>query len=135
MRRYCHGKMLEWWQWYQPYYTFPEQVRISIRGQTSARTIPSPSEFVKFLKTDESLHSFYVSECELYCLANILGLPLNTLTWSGQGAAGAKWDTYEPHQSLVHVNKFGGGASGAGDKQPLYLLHEKDKVFSRLVKQ
>ena len=60
------------------------QVRISIRGQTSARTIPSPSEFVKFLKTDESLHSFYVSECELYCLANILGLPLNTLTWSGQ---------------------------------------------------
>ena len=38
-------------------------------------------------------------------------------------------------QSLVHVNKFGGGASGAGDKQPLYLLHEKDKVFSRLVKQ
>ena len=38
-------------------------------------------------------------------------------------------------QSLVHVNKFGGGAPGAGDKQPLYLLHEKDKVFSRLVKQ
>ena len=74
------------------------QVRISIRNQTSSRRIPSPSEFVKFLKTDESLHSFYVSECELYCLANILGLSLNLLTWSGQGAAGAKWDTYEPHQ-------------------------------------
>ena len=74
------------------------QVRISIRNQTSSRRIPSPAEFVKFLKTDESLHSFYVSECELYCLANILGLPLNLLTWSGQGAAGAKWDTYEPHQ-------------------------------------
>ena len=74
------------------------QVRISIRNQTSSRRIPSASEFVKFLKTDESLHSFYVCECELYCLANILGLPLNLLTWSGQGAAGAKWDTYEPHQ-------------------------------------
>ena len=26
LRRYCHSKMLEWWQWYQPYYTFPLQV-------------------------------------------------------------------------------------------------------------
>lgn len=30
LRRYCHGKMLEWWQWYQPYYTFPCQVKIYI---------------------------------------------------------------------------------------------------------
>ena len=80
------------------------QVRISIRNQTSSRRVPSASEFVKFLKTDESLHSFYVSECELYCLANILGLPLNLLTWSGQGAAGAKWDTYEPHQVKTIVD-------------------------------
>ena len=35
-------------------------------------------------------------------------------------------------QSLIHNNKF---ASMSGDKQPLYLLHEKDKMFSRLVKQ
>ena len=68
--------MLEWWQWYQPYYTFPLQVReqlnnlrfytlfyatfyqvkISIRTQTTSRRIPTPTEFVKFLKTDESLH-------------------------------------------------------------------------------
>ena len=80
------------------------QVRISIRNQTSSRRIQIASEFVKFLKTDESLHSFYVCECELYCLANILGLPLNLLTWSGQGAAGAKWDTYEPQQ--VDMTQF-----------------------------
>ena len=67
--------MLEWWQWYQPYYTFPlqvknfknlryvldftqpfDQVKISIRNQTTSRRIPTPTEFVKFLKTDESLH-------------------------------------------------------------------------------
>ena len=28
LRRYCHGMMLEWWQWYQPYFTFPCQVKI-----------------------------------------------------------------------------------------------------------
>ena len=28
LRRYCHGKLAEWWQWYQPYYTFPLQVRL-----------------------------------------------------------------------------------------------------------
>jgi hypothetical protein len=22
LRRYCHSKLLEWWQWYQPYYNF-----------------------------------------------------------------------------------------------------------------
>ena len=27
LRKYCHSKMAEWWQWYQPYYTFPLQVR------------------------------------------------------------------------------------------------------------
>ena len=26
LRRYCHSKLIEWWQWYQPYYTFPIQV-------------------------------------------------------------------------------------------------------------
>ena len=26
LRKYCHVKLLEWWQWYQPYYTFPIQV-------------------------------------------------------------------------------------------------------------
>ena len=35
-------------------------------------------------------------------------------------------------QSLIHNNKF---SSMSRDKQPLYLLHEKDKMFSRLVKQ
>ena len=69
-----------------------------MRNQTVQKTIPTSAEFQKFLKTDESLYSFHMSECELYCLANILGIPLNLLTWSGQGAAGSKWDTYEPHQ-------------------------------------
>ena len=26
LRKYCHGKLGEWWQWYQPYYSFPLQV-------------------------------------------------------------------------------------------------------------
>ena len=30
LRRYCHGKMLKWWQWYQPYYTFPCQVNVKL---------------------------------------------------------------------------------------------------------
>ena len=24
--RYCHTKLAEWWQWYEPYYAFPIQV-------------------------------------------------------------------------------------------------------------
>ena len=24
--RYCHAKLAEWWQWYEPYYAFPIQV-------------------------------------------------------------------------------------------------------------
>jgi hypothetical protein len=28
LRRYCHAKLLEWWQWYEPYYVFPLQVTV-----------------------------------------------------------------------------------------------------------
>jgi len=126
LRRYCHVKMLEWWQWYQPYYTFPLQVRVTVRNQTISKRILNPNDFVKFLKTDESLHSYYLSECELYCLANILGVAVNMLTYSKQEAA--KWDTYDPHQGLVHNNKF-------VRKQPMYCLHDKNVQFSRIVQQ
>merc|ERR1719186_1748706 len=54
LRKYCHSKLVEWWQWYQPYYTFPLQVKIRMRNQTVQKTIPSNAEFVKFLKTEES---------------------------------------------------------------------------------
>ena len=30
LRRYCHAKMGEWWQWYQPYYKFPLQVSVQL---------------------------------------------------------------------------------------------------------
>jgi len=130
LRRYCHSKMMEWWQWYQPYYTFPLQVKVTVRNQNSMKRIPNANEFVKFLKTDESLHCYYISECELYCLANILGAPINMLTYSmAGGRTETKWDTYDPHQGLIHSNKF------ANNKAPLYIIHDKNVQFSRLVKQ
>ena len=91
------------------------------------KEILSANEFVKFLKTDESLHSFYISECELYCLANILGAPIHMLTYSMVGGrTETKWDTYEPHQGLIHNNKF-------FNRRPLYIVHDKNVQFSRLV--
>jgi len=133
LRKYCHLKMSEWWQWYQPYYTFPIQVRIKrdggqAAGQLKQRTISSPPEFLKFLKTEESLHSFYLSECELYCLANILGITIHILTFTGQDKQ-AKWETFEPHQGLIHDNKFAGT-----NKLPMYCLHEEKVRFNRVVK-
>ena len=102
------------------------QVRVTVRNQTISKRILNPNDFVKFLKTDESLHSYYLSECELYCLANILGVAVNMLTYSKQEAP--KWDTYDPHQGLVHNNKF-------VRKQPMYCLHDKNVQFSRIVQQ
>ena len=147
LRRYCHAKMAEWWQWYQPYYSFPLQVLSSLSdkqssnilimqvrvkrdvGQLNQRTISSPAEFLKFLKTEDSLHCFYLSECELYCLANILGITIHILTYSGQGKQ-AKWEKFEPHQGLIHDNKFGGN-----NKQPLYCVYEEKVRFNRVVKK
>lgn len=129
LRKYCHSKMAEWWQWYQPYYTFPLQVKIKREGgQLTQRTIPNSGEFLKFLKTDESLHCFYISECELYCLANILGITINILTYTGQKKHG-KWESFDPHQGLIHSNKFRGN-----NKEALHCLHEEKVRFNRLVK-
>jgi len=133
IRKYCHSKLLEWFQWYEPYYTFPLQVKLRIRNQTVQKTIPTSAEFQKFLKSEESLYSFYMSECELYCLANILGVPIYQLTYNIVGMSGrpeerCRWDTLDPHHGLVHKNKF------ANNKDPLYLLYE-DKVHFSKIKQ
>jgi len=129
LRRYCHDKMSQWWEWYQPYYTFPLQVKIKPdAGQVTQKTISSSPEFLKFLTTEESLHSFYLSECELYCLANILGITINVLTYSGPGKK-ANWNNFDPHQGLLHANDF-----VVKNAPPLYCLHEEKNRFNRLVK-
>jgi len=132
LRKYCHVKLLEWWQWYQPYYTFPLQVKLRMRNQTIQKTVPSSTEFQKFLKSDESLYSFHMSECELYCLANILGVPIYQLTYNLVGVGGkpeerCRWDTLDPHHGLVHQNKFN------KNKEPLYILYEDKIHFSKIV--
>jgi len=132
LRKYCHSKLVEWWQWYQPYYTFPLQVKVRMRNQTVQKTVPSNAEFVKFLKTEESLYSFHMSECELYCLANILGVPVYQLTYNLVGVGGkpeerCRWDTLDPHQGLIHQNKFN------SNKEPLYILYEDKIHFCRIV--
>ena len=63
------------------------QVKLRMRNQTVQKTVPSSTEFQTFLKSDESLNSFHMSECELYCLANILGVPIYQLTYNLVGVA------------------------------------------------
>ena len=121
--RYCHAKLLEWWQWYEPYYAFPIQVshcsnsplhlivnfclfiqvKLKMKSATVQRNIPSPAAFKEFLKSDDSLLSWNVSECETYCLANVMGVAIHQLTYNLAGVAGrpeqrCKWDMLEPHQ-------------------------------------
>lgn len=132
LRKYCHLKLLEWFQWYEPYYSFPLQVKIRVRNQTIQKTFPSSAEFQKFLKTEESLYSYYMSECELYCLANVLGVPIYQLTYNLAGVGGkpeerCRWDTLDPHHGLIHQNKFN------VNKDPLYLLYEDKVHFSKIV--
>jgi len=132
LRKYCHVKLLEWWQWYQPYYTFPIQIKLRMRNQTIQKTVPNSAEFQKFLKSDESLYSFHMSECELYCLANILGVPIYQLTYNLVGVGGkpeerCRWDTLDPHHGLIHQNKFN------KNKEPFYVLYEDKIHFSKIV--
>jgi len=132
LRRYCHSKLLEWWQWYEPYYTFPLQVNVKMGSQTVQKTVPGNAEFTTFLKSDESLYSFHMSECELYCLANILGVPIYKLTYGMLGVSGkpqerCRWDTFDPHHGLIHQNKFN------SNKEPLYILYEDKIHFCRIV--
>lgn len=132
LRRYCHTMLLKWWQWYEPYYAFPLQVKVRVKAATVAKSLPSAAAFKEFLKSEESLQSSNISECETYCLANVLGVAVYQLTFNLAGATGrpeqrCKWDTLEPHQGLMHTNKF------ARSKEPLYVLHEDKVSFTRMV--
>ena len=82
------------------------QVKLKVKSATVQRNIPSPAAFKEFLKSDDSLVSWNVSECETYCLANVLGVPIHQLTFNLAGVAGrpeqrCKWDMLEPHQVLL----------------------------------
>ena len=103
--------LLKWWQWYEPYYVFPmqvsryfsslacgrilaavltlvlHQVKISVKTATVQRNMPTAAAFKEFLKGEESLSSFNISECETYCLANIIGVPIHQVTT----CTGADW--------------------------------------------
>ena len=85
---------------------FIVQVKLKVKSATVQRNIPSPAAFKEFLKSDDSLVSWNVSECETYCLANVLGVAIHQLTYNLAGVAGrpeqrCKWDMLEPHQVLL----------------------------------
>ena len=87
---------------------FFAQVKLKMKSATVQRNIPSPAAFKDFLKTDDSLLSWNVSECELYCLANVLGVAIHQLTYNLAGTAGrpeqrCKWDMLEPHQVTIKL--------------------------------
>ena len=48
-----------------------------MKSATVQRNIPTPAAFLEFLKSDDSLLSWNVSECETYCLANVLGVAVH----------------------------------------------------------
>lgn len=84
---------------------FFDQVKLKMKSATVQRNIPSPAAFKEFLKSDDSLLSWNVSECETYCLANVMGVAIHQLTFNLAGVAGrpeqrCKWDMLEPHQVL-----------------------------------
>ena len=82
LRKYCHSKVHEWWLWYEPYFFFPLVVKVQMFFNTYLKRISNSEEFLEFLKTDESLVTFPVSKCELYCLANVLGVNIYQLSYN-----------------------------------------------------
>lgn len=132
LRRYCHTMLLKWWEWYEPYYAFPLQVKVRVKNSAVQRHIANGSAFKEFIKSEESLLSYNVSECETYCLANVLGVSIYQLTYNLVGVNGrpeqrCKWDTLDPHQGLIHQNKF------CRNKEPLYVLHEDKVTYTKIV--
>ena len=101
-----------------------------MKNATVQRNIPSPAAFKEFLKSDDSLLSWNVSECETYCLANVLGVAIHQLTYNLAGVAGrpeqrCKWDLLEPHQVALNVPKVLTGF-------PYILTHHIIKSNSRV---
>ena len=55
-------------------------MKIGVKTATVQRNMPTAAAFKEFLKGEESLSSFNISECETYCLANIIGVPIHQVT-------------------------------------------------------
>jgi hypothetical protein len=106
-------------------------VKVRVKAATVQRVFPTAAAFKEFLKSDESLGSYNVSECETYCLANVLGVPIHQLTYNLATLAGArpeqrcKWDTLEPHQVGWRFHQMGLTGAPAGPRAPEQVREEQ----------
>ena len=93
-------------------------------------TFRKPGDFVLFLKSELSLHAVYMSTCEIFCLTNILGVPVHQLNHDLTDGSDPKeyfrWDYFDPHPSLMHRNKFN------TNMEPLFILTEDKINFWRI---
>ena len=78
------------------------QVKLKMKSATVQRNIASPAAFKEFLKSDDSLLSWNVSECETYCLANVMGVPIHQV-----GGLGLKLKPFYFHPP-AHLQPGGG---------------------------
>ena len=129
LRKYAHGKLMEWWGNFSRYFMWPMTVTIGTGENSERRDIVNESEYFKFLLSEESLESFSETEVDMWVLSYILNTTICVLSYNlpqGQGFEGQRfeWCFFEGMVNMPSIY--------ACKALPLYLLHEHLVHYSRI---
>ena len=72
LRKFTHSHSEEQWYFFQPYYTFPLDVKIGTGSGFYLKPIPNAETFLEFLKSEESMMAWNTSQAEIVALGMIL---------------------------------------------------------------
>ena len=132
LRRFVHQKVVEWWDSFASFFSWPHVVLIVKNGFPDERLINTPEEYFGFLLNDDSLFSYSESEVDLWALSLIMNINIATLSYNvpvGKDKKGRtyQWHFYEGAQDIGEENRF------SCRPTPLYLLNEHLTHWTRLV--
>lgn len=132
LRRFVHQKIVEWWDSFVSFFSWPHVVLIVKNGFPDERLINTPEEYFDFLLNDDSLFSYSESEVDLWALSFIMNTNIATLSYNvpvGKDKKGRtyQWHFYEGAQDIGEENRF------SCRPTPLYLLNEHLSHWTRLV--
>ena len=133
LRRYCHFKLIEWWDYFKPWMAWPTTVTIGTGDDSRTEKFFSPDEYKSFLASEDSMDSFNESEIDVWVLAYTLNANIKFITYNipvKEGEASPRYIKKEfvgqeiiPSCELFFRNP-----------NNMYLLNEHCQHWARLVK-
>ena len=134
LRKYVHAHMIKNWDFYRSFYVFPLTIKIGSGELYNEKNIDNEEDYLKFLKSKESMTSYNTSDAEVVAMGNVLKVKIISLTYNIKGRVGdlherTQWHVFEHNTDFAPHNIFSNVSAG----EDLRLLHDDEVHYTKLI--